>query len=316
MTTQFKLAAALILSGMIVAGCQKPAEKADAPATPAAQPVASPDVFPFTIGTLQAVALKDSGMAVPLADTPWSDHAGVRQVLTAAGLPADAVNLSIQPLLVRDGDRVVLIDTGNGPGATPPGHLLTSLQAAGVNPAQITDVLISHAHGDHVGGLIGTDGALAFPNATIRMSAAEWDYAKAGAEAAGAGPLLAAITSKVETFEPGAQVTPSITAVALQGHTPGHSGYEIVSGQDRLLYLGDSLHSSVISVERPEFVNKWDSDSDAAIATRLALLGRGATQSLRVYGVHFPFPGLGTFRRQDDGFVWVPETAGQPEAPR
>ncbi len=312
MTTQFKLAAALILSGMIVAGCQKPAEKAEAPAAPAVQPAASPDVFPFTIGTLQAVALKDSGMAVPLAQTPWSDQAGVRQVLTAAGLPADAVNLSIQPLLVRDGDRVVLIDTGNGPGATPPGHLLTSLQAAGVSPAQITDVLISHAHGDHVGGLVGTDGALAFPNATIRMSAAEWDYAKAGAEAAGAGPLLAAITPKVETFEPGAQVTPSITAVALQGHTPGHTGYEIVSGQDRLLYLGDALHSSLISVERPEFVNKWDSDSDAAIATRLALLGRGATQSLRIYGVHFPFPGLGRFRRQDDGFVWVPETPAQP----
>ncbi|WP_428151921.1 MBL fold metallo-hydrolase [Brevundimonas sp.] len=315
MTTQFKLAAALILSGMIVAGCQKPADKAEAPAAPAApaaQPVASTDIYPFQIGALQAVALKDGTMSVPLADTPWSDHAGVRQVLTAAGLPGDTVNLSIQPLLLRDGDRVVLIDTGNGAGGTPAGHLMTSLREAGVQPAQVTDVLISHAHGDHVGGLVGTDGKLSFPNATIRMSAAEWDYAKAGAEAAGAGPLLAAITPRVETFEPGAQVTPSITAVALQGHTPGHTGYEIVSGQDRLLYLGDALHSSVISVERPDFVNTWDSDSDAAIATRLALLGRGATQSLRVYGVHFPFPGLGAFRRQDDGFVWVPEVAAQP----
>ena len=313
MTTQFKLAAALILSGMIVAGCQKPAEKAAAPAAPGAQAVASTDVYPFQIGALQAVALKDASMAMPLADGPWADQAGVRQVLTAAGLPADTINLSIQPLLVRDGDRVVLIDTGNGAGGAPPGHLMTSLQAAGVQPGQITDVLISHAHGDHVGGLVGTDGKLSFPNATIRMSGAEWDYAKAGAEAAGAGPLLAAITPKVQTFEPGAQITPSITAVALQGHTPGHSGYEIVSGQDRLLYLGDSLHSSVISVERPDFVNKWDSDSDAAVATRLAVLGRGATQGLRVYGVHFPFPGLGAFRRQADGFVWVPEvTPAQP----
>ena len=309
MTTQFKLAAALILSGMIVAGCQKPAEKADSPAAPATQPTASTDIFPFQIGALQAVALKDAAMAVPLAGAPWEDKDGVRQVLTAAGLPGDVVNLSIQPLLVRDGDRVVLIDTGNGAGGTPAGNLLTSLREAGIQPAQVTDVLISHAHGDHVGGLVGTDGALSFPNATIRMSSAEWDYAKAGAEAAGAGPLLAAITPKVETFEPGAQVTPSITAVALQGHTPGHSAYEIVSGQDRLLYLGDSLHSSVISVERPDFVNKWDGDSDAAIATRLAVLGRGATQSLRVYGVHFPFPGVGSFRRQADGFVWVPETA-------
>lgn len=312
MTTQFKLAAALILSGMIVAGCQRPAEKTDAPAAPAVQPAASTDIHPFTIGALQAVALKDGAMALPIADAPWTDAAGVRQVLTEAGLPADAVNLSIQPLLVRDGEHVVLIDTGNGVSGQPSGTLLNSLREAGVQPAQVTDILISHAHGDHVGGLVGADGTLSFPNATIRMSAAEWDYAKAGAEAAGAGPLLAAITPKVQTFEPGSQVTPSITAVALQGHTPGHTGYEIVSGQDRLLYFGDALHSSIVSVQRPDFVNQWDSDSDAAVATRLALLGRGATQSLRTYGVHFPFPGLGTFRRQADGFVWVPEVAPQP----
>ncbi len=68
----------------------------------------------------------------------------------------------------------------------------------------------------------------------------------------------------------------------------------------------------MISVERPEFVNQWDYDSDAAVATRLALLGRGATQSLRTYGAHFPFPGLGTFRRQADGFVWNPEPIARP----
>ena len=141
------------------------------------------------------------------------------------------------------------------------------------------------------------------------MSAAEWTALQADAEQAALIPI---ITPKVETFEPGAQVTPSITAVSLQGHTPGHTGYEIVSGQDRLLYIGDALHSSIVSVQRPEFVNAWDFDSDAAIATRLAVLGRGATQSLRIYGVHFPFPGLGRFQRQDDGFIWVPEGAAQP----
>ena len=308
MTAQFKLAAALILSGLILAGCQKPAEKADAPAAPAAQPVASVDVYPFAIGMLQAVALKDGDLTLDNAagSSPWSDTAGVAEALRPTG---DAkIHLSIQPLLIRGDDKVVLIDTGAGGGMGTANKLPASLAAAGVQPAQVTDILISHGHGDHVGGLV-SNGVLAFPNATIRMSAAEWTALQADAELAALIPI---ITPRVEAFEPGAQVTPSITAVALQGHTAGHTGYEIVSGQDRLLYLGDALHSSIISVERPEYVNQWDFDSDAAIATRLAVLGRGATQSLHVYGVHFPYPGLGQFQRRADGFIWVPETPAQP----
>lgn len=308
MTTQFKLAAALILSGLIVAGCQKPAEKASAPAAPAVQPTASTDVYPFTIGALQAVALKDGDLVLDNAagQSPWADNAGVAEVLRPTG--DTKIHLSIQPLLIRGDDKVVLIDTGAGGGMGTQGKLSASLAAAGVQPGQVTDILISHGHGDHVGGLV-KNGALVFPNATIRMSAAEWTALQADAEQAA---LIPVITPKIETFEPGAQVTPSITAVSLQGHTPGHTGFEIVSGQDRLLYFGDALHSSIVSVERPDFVNAWDFNSDAAVATRLALLGRGATQTLRTYGVHFPFPGLGTFRRQADGFVWVPEVAAQP----
>ena len=308
MTAQFKLAAALILSGLILAGCQKPAEKADAPAAPAAQPVASVDVYPFAIGTLQAVALKDGDLTLDnvAGSSPWSDTAGVAEALRPTG---DAkIHLSIQPLLIRGDDKVVLIDTGAGGGMGTANKLPASLAAAGVQPAQVTDILISHGHGDHVGGLV-SNGVLAFPNATIRMSAAEWTALQADAAVAALIPI---ITPRVEAFEPGAQVTPSITAVALQGHTAGHTGYEIVSGQDRLLYLGDALHSSIISVERPEYVNQWDFDSDAAIATRLAVLGRGATQSLSVFGVHFPYPGLGKFQRRADGFIWVPETPAQP----
>lgn len=309
MTTQFKLAAALILSGMIVAGCQRPAEKADAPAAPAAQPAAaSVDVHSFTIGALQAAALKDGDIALEnvAGQSPWADTAGVAEALRRTG--DTKIHLSIQPLLVRGDDKVVLIDAGAGGQMGTANKLPTSLAAAGVQPAQVTDILISHGHGDHVGGLVA-NGALVYPNATIRMSSAEWTALQADAELAA---LIPVITPKVEAFEPGTQVTPSITAVALQGHTAGHTGYEIVSGDARLLYFGDALHSSILSVERPDFVNGWDNESDAAIATRFALLGRGATQSLRIYGVHFPFPGLGTFRRQADGFVWVPEVAAQP----
>ena len=303
-------AASLILAAMGAAACSPEPETQKAGTPPPAAPAASPDIHAFRIGQIQAVALKDGEMTFAATDremSPWSDTAEVSRLLTAAGLTDGQVRLSIQPLLVRDGDRVVLIDTGAGGQMGTEGKLLASLRAAGVEPGQVTDVLISHAHGDHVGGLAGKDGALTFPNATIHMGAAEWEFAKAGAADAGAGPLLAAITPKVRTFQPGAQVTSSIKAVALAGHTPGHTGYEIVSGADRLLYIGDAMHSSVISVQAPELVNGWDSDGSAGIRTRQGLLSRGASENLRIYAGHFPFPGLGRFQRRDDGFVWAPE---------
>lgn len=314
MTPSFKIAAAgLMLAALMAAAACSP-EAGKEPAAAPAAPI-SPDASAVHIGTLEATALRDGTIKVPAGDaqaSPWTNTAEVSRLLTSAGVTDGTVHLSIQPLLVRDGERIVLIDAGAGGQMGTEGKLVASLRAAGVEPGQVTDVLISHAHGDHVGGLVGAGGQLTFPNAVIRMSAPEWTFARAGAEAAGAGALLAAITPKVEPFAPGAQVTPSIRAVPLPGHTPGHSGYEIVSGEDRLLYIGDAMHSTIISVQRPEWRNGWDSDNAAAGATRQGLLERGATGNQRIYGVHFPFPGVGRFQRRDDGFVWVPETPAQP----
>ena len=316
MTPSFKIAAAgLMLAALMGAvACSPEAQTAPGESAAPAAPV-SPDVSAVRIGTLEATALRDGTLNVPAGNaemSPWTNTAEVSALLTAAGVTDGTIHLSIQPLLVRDGERVVLIDAGAGGQMGTEGKLVASLRAAGVEPSQVTDVLISHAHGDHVGGLAGADGRLTFPNAVIRMSAPEWSFAQAGAAEAGAGALLAAITPKVEPFAPGAQVTPSIRAIPLAGHTPGHSGYEIVSGDDRLLYIGDAMHSSIISVERPEWRNGWDSDNAAAVATRQGLLERGASGTQRIYGVHFPFPGVGRFQRRDDGFVWVPEAPRQP----
>lgn len=313
MTPTLKLAASgLILAVLVGAGgCQRQPETADKASQEAASAPASADVRPFTVGALRLAALRDGVIVVPVAESPWVQAGAtadqVRELLTAGGAPTDAVHLPVQPLLVRDGDRVVLIDAGAGGQMGTANLLVGSLRASGVEPGQVTDILISHAHGDHVGGLVDAKGALVFPNAVIRMSAPEWEAARTGAEAQGAGPLVAAITPKVEVFQPGAQVTPSIRAVPLKGHSPGHSGYEIASGPERLLYLGDALHSSIISVPRPDLALVWDSDRAAGVATRQDILKRGATEQLRLYGVHFPFPGLGRIERRDEGYVWVAE---------
>lgn len=299
-------AAATILAVLGGAACSPDAEKKAEPPPAAPTVVANPDIHAFRIGRIEATALKDGDLNIPVAvaDNPWGRAAEVTALLTAAGQTDGVIHLPIQPLLLKDGDRIVLIDTGAGGQMGTEGKLLASLRAAGIEPGQVTDVLISHAHGDHVGGLV-SNGALAFPNATIRLSAPEWADLQDQAELA---DLVRVITPKVQAFAPGSAVAPGITAVSLDGHTPGHSGYEIVSGDARLLYLGDALHSSVISVQRPEWRNGWDRDEAAGIATRQALLERGATQDLLIYGVHFPFPGLGRFRRENDGFVWA---AGQ-----
>jgi glyoxylase-like metal-dependent hydrolase (beta-lactamase superfamily II) len=280
-----------------------PAETAQAP-TPAAE-----NVFRFKVGALDAAAVLDGTITVANdgktfgVGRPASD---VAAVLKAAGLPEDQLHLSIQPLLVRSGAQVILFDTGAGDVAfAKGGDLPASLRAAGVEPGQVTDIFISHAHPDHTGGLLDADGALAFPNAAIHMSAPEWEAMKA---AAGQAALVAAIAPKVAAFQPGAAVLPGlITAVQVKGHTPGHSAYEITSGDQRLLYIGDTAHHSVISVQRPDWTIDYDGDARAAQASRRAFLQRAADQNLRLYAVHFPFPGLGHVKAQGEGFAWVPE---------
>lgn len=311
MIPHFKIAAAsLLLSGFIsTAACSQPAQPT-APAS-AVVPAASSDVYRFKVGTIETIALRDGGLSglpndnkiLGVGRTP----AEVSAVLTANGLPGDSFDLSVQPLLVRDGPRLVLIDTGAGGGMGPgAGKLLASLGSAGIEASAITDILISHAHGDHVGGLVDAAGALIYPNAVIRMSAPEWTALQADSAMAA---LVTAITSKVETFAPGAQVTPAILAIPIQGHTPGHTGYEVRSGDERLLYIADSAHHHVVSVQKPDWANSFDGNA-AAMQSRIALLGRAADENLRLYAVHFPFPGIGRVTRREDGtLAWTAEGA-------
>lgn len=310
--TSLSVPMTMLLAGVMLSGCSEPQPAATTtPAPPASettQPASHPDVFRFRIGTLDAVALKDGDIDAPNDGKTFGvgrPTADVSAVLAAAGQPTDALHLSIQPLLVRSGDRILLFDTGAADASfARAGRLPASLRAAGVEPAQVTDIFISHRHADHVGGLLRS-GALAFPNAAIHLSTHEWDAMKADR---GAAALVAAIAPKVATFQPGAQILPGlVTAVAVEGHTPGHSAYLIASGDLGLLYIGDAAHHSIVSVQRPDWTIAYDEDAPAAEARRRELLKRAADEDLRVYAVHFPFPGLGRIRAEGEGFVWVPE---------
>jgi glyoxylase-like metal-dependent hydrolase (beta-lactamase superfamily II) len=284
------------------------AEAPTAPATPAAVQE-SADVKAFTIGAFQAVALRDGGLSVPNDNKTIAINKTKEEVaglLTASGLSPDTIDLSVQPLLVRTPDKVLLFDTGAAGLFGPTlGKLPATMAAAGIDPASVTDVFISHGHGDHVGGLVKADSTLAFPNAAIHISAKEFASLKSAAQMAA---LVGVITPKVVEFQPDAELIPGVVkAVDIKGHTPGHSGYLITSGDQSLLFIGDTMHHFVVSVQQPDWTIAFDGDAPTAQASRKAVLERTAASGQRIYAFHFPFPGIGKFEKQGDKIVWVAE---------
>jgi glyoxylase-like metal-dependent hydrolase (beta-lactamase superfamily II) len=297
-----------------VAACGKAPEQPAADSHAAHTHTASSgNVHHFTVGDLNAFALKDATFVFP-NDTKivgvGRSAEEVAALLEAAGLPTAEITLSVQPLLVQAAGKVVLFDTGTGAGGGESGgKLLASMTEAGVDPASVTDVLISHLHFDHVGGLVDGDGALTFANAAVRMSEPEWAALQANAaENENLTKLVQTIAPKVETFAEGAEVIPGLVkAVDINGHTPGHSGYLITSGAESLLYIGDTAHHSIVSVQQPDWTIQFDGDAPTAQASRKALIEDSAASGQRIYAVHFPFPGLGKFTQDGERYVWTPE---------
>jgi glyoxylase-like metal-dependent hydrolase (beta-lactamase superfamily II) len=275
---------------------------------------------PFKIGGYSAVALKDGGIVMPVDGKSFvlgQSNEVVGAVLTAGGAPTDHFEFSIQPLLVHAGVHVLLFDTGAGGFfGDIAGKLPESMMAAGEKPASVTDIFISHAHGDHIGGLLTSTGALAFPNATIHISAPEWKFLSdlKEDEAKNFGiqqvsALVSAIKPKVAAFEPGADLLPGIVkAVELKGHTPGHSGYRIGSATDGVLVFGDAMHSYLVSVRKPSWQVAFDGDKELGATTRVALVKSSAASGQRLFAEHFPFPGIGKIVKGKDGASWQPES--------
>ncbi len=276
----------------------------------AQSPVAvAPEVAGFKLGAFTVTALRDAAIDVPNNGKVFALNAtpeAVAQVLTQAGAPSDPIRLAIDGLLVKTPDHLALFDTGLGPMAK--GVLIQSLALAGATPDQVTDVLITHGHFDHVGGLLDAAGHSAFPKATIRMAAAEWALAEGpGVDMKAPGRGHRPAGSK--TFAPDTTLFPGVKAVAIKGHTPGHVGYEISSQGHSLLDIGDTAHSSIISLARPDWVIQFDGDAPVATASRQALLKQASADHTLIFAPHFPFPGLGQIQTAGASYGWTADTA-------
>jgi len=276
------------------------------------------------IGDIEVVVLSDGTRRSKLTASP-SRSASLEQfqeALAADGLPRDEIATSFQPVLVKSGGKTLLIDTGNGQRKLEAGTGRTAvhLAAAGVDPKQIDTVIISHFHGDHIGGLLTVDGMPAFPNAEIKVPLNEWNYwlDDANMNKAPEGSSLrnghanvrrvfnAIVGKNLTKFDGDKEIAPGITAIGTPGHTPGHTSFIIASGQDKLMVQADVTSGiALVFVRNPDWVAGGDMDGPAAIATRRKLYDMLAAERMLTTGYHLPFPAVGRIEKSGNSYRFV-----------
>jgi glyoxylase-like metal-dependent hydrolase (beta-lactamase superfamily II) len=273
---------------------------------------------PISLGARQIVVLSDGHLVVPANILATNvPPAEMKAFLASRAVGPDRVNFHINVALVKTGDDYVLIDAGSGGTWEPTaGKLADSLAAAGVEPGQIGKVVLTHAHPDHIWGLVDElDDSLRFPRAQYVVAAREFDFWTSGEAAkltgpiegiaAGARRVFKAIEARTTRIEPGDEVAPGIVAIDTAGHTPGHISLLVTAGSSKLLITADAVQNAHISMAHPDWQPRADMDGAKAAKARRQLLDMAATDKLQVICYHIPFPGLGRVERKGSAFAWV-----------
>jgi glyoxylase-like metal-dependent hydrolase (beta-lactamase superfamily II) len=280
----------------------------------------------FRIGAFEATIVSDGALPLgrPAPAFPASPPEEIEALMRAHFLPVNEATLEQNALILNTGRELILFDTGMGESMGPQskmfgpttGRLLRNMRAAGVEPEQIDLVCATHAHCDHVWGLVDERGRRVFPNAQLAISEADLKYwtddgNKRGPEwvsvfIEGAKKNLAAYRDRMVMVRDGQEVVPGVTAIATPGHTVGHYVYAITSGGTTLVNTGDLAHHHVLLLRRPLWEFAYDTDPRQSAQTRLRMLDRLATDRLAVLSYHFPWPGLGHVAKEGEGFAWHP----------
>ncbi len=261
----------------------------------------------YRVGEVRVDPLLDVDRGMPV-----SIFSGASPEVTAALAPSGEAPSGIYAFVVRRGDRVILIDTGFGKADNPQSLLGRSLGQAGLRPEDVTHVLLTHLHGDHVGGL-AKDGKAAFPNALVFVSEPEKNFwfddaalAEQPDKLPGAGLArrnLGLYGDRVRTFRFGQEVVPGITAADAVGHTPGHTAFLLESRGEKMLFWGDTVHAAALQFPHPEICASFDMDKEQATTSRRRLMRMAAEENIPVAGAHFPAPAVGRVERAGDTFA-------------
>jgi glyoxylase-like metal-dependent hydrolase (beta-lactamase superfamily II) len=299
------------------------AQNAGAPAAGAAGAGSAagqaPGFYRYKVGDIEITAVHDGVAMRPVEGLVRNAELGdVKKALTEAFLPDTALPITFTALVIRSGGKTVLIDTGNGDnGAPTSGHFMRNFRAAGFDPAQVDTVLISHFHGDHIGGLRLKDGTAPFAKAEIMVPETEWafwmDDAKMSAAPEGmkggfqnVRRVFGPVAKDVKQFQAGKELAPGVTAVAAPGHTPGHTAFRIASGDKQLMMVADITNHPALFVRNPAWAAVFDMDAEVARDTRVKILDMAAADRIQLAFYHAPFPATGHVLKDGSGFRFVP----------
>ncbi|RZJ13214.1 MAG: MBL fold metallo-hydrolase [Rubrivivax sp.] len=274
----------------------------------------APGWYRLQLGEFEITALSDGSIDLPvdkLLQQPAADTIRALQH-RYLGVPLET---SVNAYLVNTGSKVVLVDTGTaglfGPTA---GRVLANLKAAGYAPEQVDEIVITHMHGDHIGGASAT----AFPNATLRLDKRDADFwlspegQKAGGDGAKAIAGIIKAYQDVGRFKPfdgssaGVEIVPGVKAFPAYGHTPGHSNYVAESKGQKMMFWGDLMHVAAVQFPKPEVTVQFDSDPKEARPAREKAYAAAADGGYYVAVSHVSFPGIGKLRVDGKGYDWLP----------
>jgi len=263
----------------------------------------NPNIFTFKFGKAEVSLLsegQDSGNSTSLV--------GATSEMIKKCLPNGTFLRSYNAFLVRVSGKIILVDTGYGR------NLFDNLKSLDVAPEKIDVILLTHVHGDHIGGLINKEGKAAFPNATVYISKVEYDYITNG------DPKNESIRKVIETyrssrlriFQPAeidenpTELFPGIQAFSAYGHTPGHTIFMVVSENEKFLLWGDITQAMAIQIPYPEVgVSDWN--LGASVAARKKALEYVAVNNIPVGGSHIAYPGMGrVVKTLEGGYVFEP----------
>jgi glyoxylase-like metal-dependent hydrolase (beta-lactamase superfamily II) len=316
-------AGAALAAGRLLGGCAAPAGRAEAAAPPC------PDRsthYRFRLGDFQVTTICDAAAVI---DGPWPivgenrPPGEVEGLMRESLLPEKKFRPGFTPMLVQTGRELILFDTGNGAGGFVPrphgGWLAAQLGPAGWTPEQVDVVVLSHAHPDHIGGVL-EGGKPLFPRARYVMGQAEYDY-WSSADHRGSPPdsneyktsrlfraTMAPLADRFTFVKPGGEVAPGIRAIEAYGHTPGHLAFHLESQGKRLLFWGDCAHHEVASLAHPEWHAFFDMDKARGARTRRRIYEMAAAERLPVVGYHASFPSVGYVQRAGSAYRWLPVT--------
>jgi glyoxylase-like metal-dependent hydrolase (beta-lactamase superfamily II) len=271
------------------------------------------------VGDVEVIALSDGTVPIQALEELTNAKPGEIETLLAYAYQKPRLDISVNVYLIILKERLVLVDVGAGDLFGPTlKKLPASLAAAGYQPEQITDILVTHIHTDHTGGLM--DGKkMVFPNATLHMDKRESLFWLSPANRDNApgkmkksfqdamdmvGPYAA--LGRVKNFEGVVEILPNIRSRPSPGHTPGHSCYILESNGEKLLFLGDVLHVTEVQLPNPSITIKFDVDSNAAAEQRKILLEEIMKNGFTIAAAHASFPGVGKLRADGTGYRWIP----------